>query len=507
MSKTLHDLLTLAGISIPEGLINPIIENIVCDSRNVKKGDLFLGCPGLEVDGGIFWESAIASGAVAAIIGSKAASLTSPSSSDPVLIVQMKEEIPGKIASIFWDCPSSKISLIGVTGTNGKTTIAYLIEYLSKTIGVSSALFGTLENRWPGFVERSSHTTSFPDKLQKNLFSAVNSGAELGAMEVSSHALSQKRVSGCKFSGAIFTNLTQDHLDYHVSMDAYFEAKALLFEQHFFDKDSDYAIINIDDPWGVKLANRMKERCWRSSIDPDKFYSSEIELKIKIIEKKDFIVKGLIKTPLGEEYFTSPLIGDFNLMNILQAIGVLLQHGFPLKKLVKALKNFPGVPGRMEKIIPLGKSYAAKLPTVLIDYAHTPDGLEKALIASKALTSKEVFCVFGCGGDRDRGKRAEMGSIAAKYANKIILTSDNPRSEEPKKILNDISMGINSDKSFIIKEDRSLAISIAIQQADEEDIVLIAGKGHEDYQILGNQIIYFSDREQAQIELEKKRLT
>ena len=499
MTKVLHEILIKVGIAIPQGLPNPSVHNIVCDSRSIKDGDLFVGYQGENVDGGIFWKDAISKGAVAAIIGKEAAVSHPPNNSNIVIIVEKTDELLGDLASFFWDNPSYNVPLIGITGTNGKTTIAYLIEFLSNSIGNSSGVFGTLENRWSGYREISTLTTCFADSLQSKLASARDSGTKLIAMEVSSHALVQNRVRGCIFAGTIFTNLTQDHLDYHLSMHDYFEAKALLFSTPFFNIDSSLAVINIDDNWGSKLAKRMKGKCWRASMRIDKFDSIDVELKIKVLSQNLNGTKGIIRTPFGQGSFISPLIGDFNLMNLLQAVGALVQQGLPLNLLLKEIKNFPGVPGRMERINPLNKSKANQVPIVLIDYAHTPDGLRKALIASRSFSLGQIICVFGCGGDRDRSKRSKMGSIASDLADLIILTSDNPRSEDQAQIFDDIQIGIDPKSNYLLESDRAAAISKAISKATPKDIVLIAGKGHEDYQILGDKIIHFNDREQAEI--------
>ena len=268
MSRHLHSLLEAIGIEVPSSLPNPKIKNLSCDSHNIEKGDLFLGLKGEKVDGGVFWDKALTSGACAAII-SKDASLLNPASQEKSVVV-FPDPIAlwiGKLAADFWGEPSSKVSLIGVTGTNGKTTTSYLIEFLSSSIGIPSALFGTLVNRWPSYEETAIHTTSFAVPLQAQLDRAVKAGVELVAMEVSSHALSQHRVAGCHFSGAIFTNLSRDHLDYHDSMESYFEAKANLFRSPLLKVGNARSIVNIDDEWGALLANDLKQKCWTCSLD------------------------------------------------------------------------------------------------------------------------------------------------------------------------------------------------------------------------------------------------
>ena len=400
-----------------------------------------------------------------------------------------------ELASRFIHAP-----LVAITGTNGKTTTTYLIEHLASAAGRPTALFGTLVNRWPGHSVTAQHTTAFADRLQSQLAAAAAAGARLGAMEVSSHALDQQRVAGCRFSGAVFTNLTQDHLDYHPSMQAYFEAKALLFAPPLFappDCTSPLlaggAVVNVDDPWGRQLAERLLAAgspCWRSSLqDP------AAELRIDDLTMAASGMAGSLITPVGSGSFRSPLVGRFNLMNLLQAVGVLAQQGLPLAPLLEALASFGGVPGRMERVLATGGVEGA--PAVLVDYAHTPDGLENALTACRPFTAGRLICVFGCGGDRDRSKRPLMGAIAARLADAVVVTSDNPRTEDPGRILEDVVAGIPAEAAARVEPDRAAAIALAIATAGPDDLVLIAGKGHEDYQILGSEKVHFDDREEA----------
>ncbi len=506
MTKSFHSLLKNTGLCVPSGLANPLIEDITCDSRCVRAGSLFLGLPGETVDGGEFWAQALAAGAVAAIISPEAAKLTPPGLEDSVMVLpDSAEHWVGELAATFWDQPSSRMALIGVTGTNGKTTTTYLIEHLCHFVGVPPALFGTLVNRWPLHSDISTHTTAFADDLQARLAAAVKAGARFGAMEVSSHALAQKRIAGCRFAGAIFTNLTQDHLDYHSSMEEYFEVKASLFNPPLLTTGSEpNAVVNIDDMWGDDLAQQLGNRCWRSSLVENSVNHVKAELTISEIEMSSKGIQGLLHTPVGEGKFLSPLIGRFNLMNFLQAVGVLLQQGLPLFELLEGITYFPGVPGRMERVQVAYEEPSSPLPTVLVDYAHTPDGLKNALLAARPFVRGELVCVFGCGGDRDRGKRPQMGAIASQLADRIVLTSDNPRTEDPQQIIRDVLLGMPSNTQMAVEGDRSLAIDIAIAQASYGDVVLIAGKGHEDYQILGANKIHFDDREESKKALKRK---
>jgi len=498
LSRYLHSLLKAIDLEVPSGLPNPEIKNLASDSREIEKGDLFLGLEGEKVDGGTYWAKAINRGACAAIISENASRLNPPQDEDPVVIIpEPVSFFIGKLASEFWGKPSNEICLIGVTGTNGKTTTSYLIEFLTSSLGKSSALFGTLINRWPNHEETSTYTTTFAVPLQAQLSRALKAGVEYAVMEVSSHALSQNRVAGCYFSGAIFTNLSRDHLDYHDSMESYFDAKASLFRSHLVDDAEPRSVVNIDDIWGALLAKELNQKCWTCSLKANSKTIEKPDLYISNLRIMQDGYKGKLHTPFGSGNFSSPLIGDFNLMNILQAVGILVQRGFPLNDLLVALNQFPGVPGRMQLINVDGLKVKDGYPLVIVDYAHTPDGLENALIASRSLTKRKLICVFGCGGDRDKGKRSKMGEIAAKFADYIVVTSDNPRQEDPNEIIKDIQTGIKLDTEIFVEPERSRAIRFAITKAKKNDVVLIAGKGHEDYQILKGQTIFFDDCEQA----------
>ena len=499
MSQALHTVLQEVGLTIPTGLINPTLTDITSDSRSVRTGSLFLGLPGERVDGGRFWRQALDAGAAAALIGPAAAQAAPPGDGDPVMVVpEPVAQLIGEVSAAFWTQPSHQMALIGVTGTNGKTTTTHLIEHLAGVAGQPTGLFGTLVNRWPGHSVTAQHTTAFADRLQAQLAEAVAAGCKLAAMEVSSHALAQHRVAGCRFSGAVFTNLTQDHLDYHASMEDYFKAKASLFVPPLLETQDAGSVVNIDDPWGVQLAQRLSGRCWRSSLnDPS------AELTMVDLEMTDHGVEGRLLSPSGDGQFRSPLLGRFNLMNLLQAVGALLQQGLPLGPLLEAIGCFGGVPGRMERVLVPGADTAA-LPTVLVDYAHTPDGLENALAASRPFTNGRLVCVFGCGGDRDRGKRPQMAAIAARLADRVVITSDNPRTEDPQRILNDVQTGLPAGTDHMVEANRAVAIAAAIAEASPQDLVLVAGKGHEDYQILGTEKVHFDDREQSEQALRQR---
>lgn len=492
MTQMLHALLKSVGLPVPAGVVNATLTALTCDSRCVGEGSLFIGLPGEKVDGGSFWPQALEAGAAAVLIGEQAAAADPPGTGDPVLVVPNPVSFwAGELASAFWQQPSTRMGLIGVTGTNGKTTTTHLIEHLSQECGRPAALFGTLVNRWPGHSLTATHTTAVADRLQAQLAEALEGGTQIAAMEVSSHALDQHRVAGCRFAGAVFTNLTQDHLDYHSSMEAYFEAKSLLFAPPYLTGEGPRAVVNVDDAWGRQLADRLGERCWSCSLE------TNADLTMGELRMTSNGVDGLLVTPLGKGRFHSPLVGRFNLMNLLQAVGALLQQGLPLGLLLQSIPSFRGVPGRMERVVLKG-SAIDEHPSVLVDYAHTPDGLRNALLASRPFTKGRLICIFGCGGDRDRGKRPQMASIAATLADRIVVTSDNPRTEDPNQILDDIVAGLPSGIDFSVDGNRASAIANAIHEACPDDLLLIAGKGHEDYQILGTEKIYFDDREEAE---------
>jgi UDP-N-acetylmuramoyl-L-alanyl-D-glutamate--2,6-diaminopimelate ligase len=305
-------------------------------------------------------------------------------------------------------------------------------------------------------------------------------------MEVSSHALAQGRVRGCTFAVGVFTNLTQDHLDFHRDMEDYFQAKSLLFNRDYLPGK---AIVNLDDSYGRRLLQQLdRDRVWSYSVG-----DSQTDLRTRDLSYESTGVSGILHTPIGEVAFRSPLVGQFNLSNLLAAVGAALQLGVNLTTIIETLPQFPGVPGRMERV----QISPDQKISVIVDYAHTPDSLANLLKAARPFIAGKMICVFGCGGDRDRTKRPLMGKIAAELADVVVVTSDNPRTEDPQKILDDILAGIPSSVEPIVIGDRATAISTAIRNARPGDGVLIAGKGHEDYQILGTEKIHFDDREQA----------
>ncbi|MBD0312553.1 MAG: UDP-N-acetylmuramoyl-L-alanyl-D-glutamate--2,6-diaminopimelate ligase [Microcoleus sp. T3-bin5] len=487
----------LAGVEgigqLPEhSAMDVEVKGLKTNSHACGVGDLFIGMPGTRVDGGEFWQSAIAAGAVAAIISSQAAE-KNPSASECVITALDMTKACAQIAAAFYGYPGQKLKLVGMTGTNGKTTTTHLIEYLLHKANKKTALMGTLYTRWAGFEQTAAYTTPFAVELQQQLASALNAGNEFGVMEVSSHALAQGRVMGCQFEVGVFSNLTQDHLDYHTDMEDYFAAKALLFNSDYL---TGRAIINADDVYGKRLI---------ASLNPDKVWSysvndSTADLWMSELSYEPNGVSGTMHTPKGKIAFRSPLVGQYNLENLLAAVGAVLHLGLDLGLIASVIPEFPGVPGRMERV----QVTSEQEISVIVDYAHTPDSLENLLKAARPFIPGKMICVFGCGGDRDRTKRPKMGKIAADLADVAVVTSDNPRTEDPERILSDVLAGIPQTVNPTVICDRATAIRTAILQAQPGDGVLLAGKGHEDYQILGTEKIHFDDREHARDALQQR---
>lgn len=499
----LHQL--LAGL--PEGLIARArvlppeaagveVKGLCTNSHACQGGDLFIGMPGTRVDGGEFWPSALEAGAVAALVSEQVLRQRPLAAGELSLVVPITDMAVacGEVAARFYGYPAQQLGLVGVTGTNGKTTTTHLIEHLLGAASQPTALLGTLYSRWPGHHQTALYTTPFAVDLQADLAAAVAAGCCYGVMEVSSHALAQKRVWGCPFEVAVFTNLTQDHLDYHKDLEDYFNAKALLFSDTYL---KGRAVVNWDTPYGQRLAHQLgPERVWTYSTQ-----SPGVDLYTSDLIYLANGVRGLLHTPVGQVEFTSPLVGQFNLENLLAAVGAALAMDIALETIAAALPLFGGVPGRMEQV----KVASDQDLSVIVDYAHTPDSLKNSLQAARPFVTGKLICVFGCGGDRDRTKRPQMGRIAYDLADAVVITSDNPRTEDPQQILQDIVAGIPAvlgPEEVVC--DRATAIQTAIAMAQPGDCVLIAGKGHEDYQILGTEKVHFDDREQARLNLKKR---
>jgi UDP-N-acetylmuramoyl-L-alanyl-D-glutamate--2,6-diaminopimelate ligase len=501
--QQLRHLLEQAGYKSQNPELDPkleaaIVQRLTTDSRECQAGDLFIGMPGAQVDGSKFAAQALAKGAIAAAISAEAAGRLEFTGDRSRLIVFEDIVVAcAKLAAAFYDYPAQKMKLVGVTGTNGKTTTTHLIEFL---LGEQylTALFGTLYARWSGHVKVSSHTTPFAIDLQALLQQAADGGCEAAVMEISSHALAQKRAWGCPFEVAVFTNLTQDHLDYHRDLEDYFAAKALLFQPDYL---KGRAIVNLDDRYGEQLVGMLKSLpVWTYSLTNlhADFYTENLTYGADGFT-------GTLHAPMGSIALKSALVGSFNVSNILAAIATAVHLGVTLEAIAAKLPEFHNVPGRVERVQISDRQDV----TVVVDYAHTPDSLENLLKAMRPFTQRELICVFGCGGDRDRTKRPKMGAIAARLADRIYVTSDNPRTEYPQRILDDIIVGVNAEmlekpnaNAVVIEGDRRKCIQMAIAQASAGDTILLAGKGHEDYQIIGKEKFHFDDREEAQAALQ-----
>lgn len=462
---------------------NPDLEitGISYNSKTTKQGDIFVCLRGEHVDGHNFAESAISNGAIA-VMGETLLEVDVPQ-----IIVSSTEQSIAPLADTFYQSPSKDINLIGVTGTNGKTTVTHLIQRIVEASSQKCALIGTLGYKLSsdGEYKEAKHTTPQAPELQRTL-TLIKDEAKIKyvSMEVSSHSLVQNRVGGCQYNCAVFTNLTQDHLDYHVTMDRYFDAKALLFKRL---KPEDKAIINIDDSYAQRFIDVLGKGV--------KLFTYGIKNNADIkAENISFSPSGATfdcVTPQGVFNIKLSMNGMFSVYNVLAALATAYAYGFDLTTSIKALEPLKGVAGRFEIVV--------HHPLVIVDYAHTPDGLKNVLNAAREITPKEskLVCVFGCGGDRDATKRPKMGAIAEELADKVIVTSDNPRSEDPQQIITDILAGFKSINDVIVEADRGRAIEYIKEIADENDVVVIAGKGHEDYQILADKTIHFDDREEA----------
>jgi len=461
------------------------IQSMEIDSRKVKPGCLFFCLPGYKVDGHDFAEQAIERGAVA-LVTSRVLPIAATQ-----LVVSDTRQALALIADFYYGRPSHKLRPIGITGTNGKTTTSYLIEQIWRASGVSAGVIGTIETRYGGKSFPMSGTTPDVLELEQILHSMVADGTERCVMEVSSHALEQGRVKGCRFRTAVFTNLTQDHLDYHGTMEAYEAAKGLFFSRlgnTYSDhpQERNFAVLNSDDEASARFAKLTAAEVLTYGIE------NEADLRASDVRITARGTSFILNSFRGTREVNLRLVGKFNVYNALAALGAAWCEGIDLDDAIHSLETITGVPGRVEPVN--GDQPFA----VIVDYAHTPDGLENVLETVRELATGEVICVFGCGGDRDTKKRPMMGRIAAALADKVIVTSDNPRTEDPLLILRDIEAGLKesgvSADRYELEPNRRVAIEKAVEMASPGDVVLIAGKGHETYQIIGDVTHDFDDR-------------
>lgn len=455
------------------------VENISYNSKTCRPNDIFVCVVGEHADGHEYFQEAINNGAVVCVVEKIL------NSDIPQVVVNSTQEILADLAIILNGNISESLNLIGVTGTNGKTTVSHLLQKIIEENKTPCGLIGTLGYKFSSTAEyeTTGHTTPQAPELQHIFedFKYANNISNV-VMEVSSHSICQHRIRGCDFNGAIFTNLTQDHLDFHVTMNNYFSAKSRLFEDLVA---GDFAVINIDDEYGKKLLEKISKdvQVYTYGI------KSEADIKANDVRFSSKGAEFKLITPDESFDVNLKMNGMFSIYNALAAISGAIAIGISASDAVKSIENLKGVAGRFEVI--------TQEPLVIVDYAHTPDGLQNILLSATEIKPEngKLICVFGCGGDRDVTKRPKMGAIAEQFADKVILTSDNPRSEDPQQILSDILTGFKSTDNVIVEPDRELAIIAAKNCATKNDVVVIAGKGHEDYQILKDKTIHFDDRE------------
>ena len=466
---------------------------VTADSRTVKPGALFVAVPGARSDGHDFAAAAARAGAVAVLAERPVA--CAPAT---LLLVPSARRALALAAAAFLGHPAERLSLCGVTGTKGKTTVTYLVEACAAAAGIPCGVIGTVSWRVPGRTRPASHTTPDATEVQALLAEMADAGARVAILEVSSHALDQERVAGLSFRAAGFTNLGRDHLDYHPDVESYFQAKRRLFVERL--APDGVAVVNVADPHGARLAAELAaagRTSWRFGIPGAEIAPRDVRTGMDGTQ-------AVLDTPRGEIRVRSPLVGAHNLENLMTAAGLALALGIPAADVAAGLSSSQGAPGRLERID--GRGVAA-----FVDYAHTPDSLAAACAALRALSPRRLVAVFGCGGDRDRGKRPLMGRAAGAAADLVLVTSDNPRTEDPDAILAAIVPGVEEAglrrispdearagaRGFTVVEDRRAAIALALEAARPGDAVLIAGKGHEDYQIVGTERHHLDDREEA----------
>ncbi|MGZ3690753.1 MAG: UDP-N-acetylmuramoyl-L-alanyl-D-glutamate--2,6-diaminopimelate ligase [Pseudobdellovibrio sp.] len=466
------------------------VESVCFDTRQVKQNSVFVAIKGSSGDGHDHLQEAITKGAIALVVENK----SKVPADYPYFVVEMSDtrEALDLLASKFYNYPSQDLFCFGVTGTNGKTSITYILEHILAYYKKSMGVIGTVNHRVGEKVWDSQMTTPDPVTLQSRLRDFISEGAEAVAMEVSSHALDQSRVKSVNFNTVIFTNLTLDHLDYHKTMPNYFAAKQKLFTDMMWLtlKFPKFAVINIDDTYGRKLKVAEDVIAWT-------YGTQESDFQFKILKMDFNETEFEVKTAIETITITLPVSGLHSIYNIVASAVAAISFGYSLQQSFQALKNFKGVPGRLQKV----ETHSDKI--VFVDYAHTPDALENVLnsirkVRENSKLTNKIITVFGCGGDRDKSKRPLMAKIAQELSDYVVVTSDNPRTENPESIVEDILQGLNSNNRNYEKDtDRERAIQKAINIAKGGDVVLIAGKGHEDYQIIGTVKNHFSDFEVA----------
>ncbi|OKY74801.1 MAG: UDP-N-acetylmuramoyl-L-alanyl-D-glutamate--2,6-diaminopimelate ligase [Desulfobulbaceae bacterium DB1] len=520
LGKTLGTLCEALGISCPNGADQVMISGITDDSRAAGAGMLFVAVAGMRVDGHRYIGNALENGCAAVLVSQD----MREDWTVPMIRVKDTSQALGILAAAFYDYPGSRMTMIGITGTNGKTTSSYLLESVIRASGGTPGVIGTVAVRFQGHETPASLTTPQPVELQKLLWRMREAGVTHVVMEVSSHALAQHRVNGLLFDVALFTNISRDHLDFHGTMENYFCAKEKLFADYL--KNGGRGVLVLDsDPQAMSgqagWIERLTDVLGQSG---RKCYTCGIGAGDIAVEQFHFDLQGItahVAAPAWTLAVKSPLVGEFNLKNIVGVIGCGVALGFAPTAISSGIGRLHGVPGRLERVVAdEGDGQAGKEEfSVFVDYAHTPDALEKVLQTLRELNPARLIVVFGCGGDRDRGKRALMGNVAGRMADVVVITSDNPRSEAPAGILEEIEKGVRlvglekidaarllqtvDRKGYDVVEDRAEAIRIAVCGASKGDVVLISGKGHECYQIIGDKKFVFDDRQQAREQLRK----
>ena len=456
---------------------------LAADSRKVQPGDIFVAVPGASEDGARYIPDAVAAGAGVVVCHPDAVANSGDGASCRFIVHEEPREALWRLAAARYGTEDSPLRVVGITGTNGKTTTAALLEHLFTAAGHRVGVLGTVTYRWPGHSEAAPLTTPDPLSLHAMLARMAKAGVDVVFMEVSSHALAQQRVSGVPFAGAVFTNLTQDHLDFHPDMESYFKAKARLFLE--LPRADKAMAINADDPWG----RRLLELCPGAlSYGLGRGVPGRRHLWGELLSSGTAGVHLKMHADNAEWELRSPLVGAFNAANLLAAQAMALELGLP-PSAMQALGTFTGVSGRLERVDnPRGLH-------VFVDYAHTPDALVNVLTALRGAGFARIVTVFGCGGNRDRTKRPLMGEAVARHADVAVLTSDNPRNEEPEAILADVLPGLASAREVVVEADRRAATEKALAMLGREDALLIAGKGHEDYQIIKGVKHHYSDQE------------
>jgi UDP-N-acetylmuramoyl-L-alanyl-D-glutamate--2,6-diaminopimelate ligase len=505
-SDKLGDLLRgIPGASL-QGDPKTLVTGISCDSRRIARGDLFAAIPGAKADGAAYIPQALAAGA-AAVLTAKPIALPAPTIVAPDVRLVM-----GCLAARLFDHPDHRVEILAVTGTNGKTTITYLLESILAAAGLRPAVIGTVNYRFGSRVHPSENTTPESLDILRMVAEMEERGATHVILEVSSHALHQRRVSGLRLRRAIFTNLTRDHLDYHRDLEDYFQAKRSLFSEVIAGKWAcdapvadlpPLAVLNLDNESGRRLMSELGAL----SIPRRSFGLARLaDVRAKDVESSRAGIKATVISPEGRLQLHSPLVGAHNLENILAAVALTLAMGIDKEAVEAGVAALARVPGRLEPVA------NAEGFDILVDYAHTPDALAHAVATCRDLKPNRLIAVFGCGGDRDRGKRPVMGRIAVESCDFTVVTSDNPRTEDPLAIVAEILAGIEGlparrlepgerpapgEKAYLVEPDRRAAIRAAVRAAAAGDLILIAGKGHEDYQLLRSGKIHFDDREEA----------